>query len=320
MSVTVRSLSRHFGETRAVDNISFSVGKGEVVGFLGPNGAGKTTTVRLITGFLSPTAGSIEVGGINVLDDPYAARKMIGYLPEENPLYQDVDVIDYLMFIAKLQGVPTQDIGPRLSEVITVFGLKGVQHLDIGRLSRGFRQRVGLAAAMVQDPPILIFDEPTNGLDPNQVIEFRRFISGLGKEKTVIISTHHLPQAQELCSRVIIIDRGRIIANAPIPELQRNFQGRDTFVVEIETPPEHTSEAVQEVLKSLDHIEGIVPIPEANQGTSLHKFYIVSRKDLDIRREIFRICVEKQWVLLDLHRQFTRIEGIFHRLTGGVAA
>ena len=316
MPVTVKNLSRSFGNTKAVDNISFSVGKGEVVGFLGPNGAGKTTTVRLITGFLSPTGGLIEVNGVDVKDDPYEVRRMIGYLAEENPLYTDFDVIDYLEFIAKLQRVPKETIQKRIRKVIQIFGLETVKHLDIGTLSKGFRQRVGLAQAMIQDPPVLILDEPTNGLDPNQTIEFRKFINQLGKEKTVIISTHHLPQAQEICNRVIILDKGKIIADAPIPQLQREFQGSDTYFIEVETQ-NGVAVGVEGALCAVRQIEGVVPIPDVEANHSTKKFYIVSQKDIDVRREIFRLCVERGWILLDMHRHYARIEGIFHQLTGG---
>jgi ABC-2 type transport system ATP-binding protein len=319
VSVTVRNLTRHFGETKAVDDISFTIGNGEIVGFLGPNGAGKTTTVRLITGFLSPTSGTIEVNGLKVKENPYEVRRMIGYLAEENPLYPDVDVVEYLTFIARLQGVEKSHIKRRVDTVTEIFGLESVQHLDIGRLSKGYRQRVGLAQALIQDPPLLIFDEPTNGLDPNQIIEFRKFIGNLAKDKTVIISTHHLPQAQEICNRVIIIDKGKIIANGPIADLQREHQGRDTFLVEIEIPNGSAATSVESALKSLDNVEGIVPIPDMEKNGTIAKFYIVSRKDLDVRRQIFRLCVEHQWILLDIHRQYVRIEGIFHQLTGGDA-
>lgn len=186
MSIVVKNLTKSFGAVKAVDNLSFEIEKGEIVGFLGPNGAGKTTTARLITGYLRPTTGTVEVNGISVREKPLEIRQLIGYLPEENPLYPDMDVIDYLELIAQLQNVPGKQIKPRIREVVRVFSLNDVKHVSIGHLSKGFRQRVGLAQAVVHDPPVLILDEPTNGLDPNQTLEFRNYISDLARTKTII--------------------------------------------------------------------------------------------------------------------------------------
>ena len=317
MSVIVRNLTKYYGKTRAVDNISFEVDAGEIIGFLGPNGAGKTTTVRMITGYLSPTSGTIEVHGQDVRRNPYKVRRMIGYLPEENPIYPDMDVIDYLEFIAKLQNLPKNDIPSRISEMIKLFDLGDVKHMDIAQLSKGYRQRVGLAQALVHDPPVLILDEPTNGLDPNQIKEFRKILSEMGQRKTVILSTHALAEVQALCNRVIIIGRGRILADASIVELQEKFQGREGFLVEFEKSSHYTSENLQRTLESLHSIAALAPLSAANDGDNVIKFYVESQKNVDIRKQIIQLCIDKRLGLIDIHRQRVRIEEIFHQLTTG---
>ena len=316
MSIVVKNLTKYFGKTKAVDNLSFEVEPGEIIGFLGPNGAGKTTTARMITGYLAPTSGTIEIHGKDIQKDPYEARKMIGYLPEENPLYPDMDVVDYLDFIARLQGVNPKNILRSIKEVVKIFQLQDVKHLDIGQVSKGYRQRVGLAQAVIHDPPVLILDEPTNGLDPNQVVEFRNFIRNLAKRKTVILSTHALAEVQALCSRVIIIGKGRILADASIEELERKFKGREGFLVEVSPNDSVTVEIVQRYLESVENIEAVASLSTSDEHETM-KFYIESQGNRDIRRQLFNLCVEKRWTLLDMHRQRVRIEDIFQQLTMG---
>lgn len=313
MSVVVKHLSKQYGHVRAVDDFSFEVRPGEIIGLLGPNGAGKTTTARVITGFLTPTAGTVEVHGKNVATHPNDVRRMIGYLPEDNPLYPEMDVIDYLEFIGRLQRIPNSQLRGRVREVLGMFGLDRVKHLPIGSLSKGFRQRVGLAQTMVHDPKVLIFDEPTNGLDPNQVIEFREFISKIGHEKTVILSTHILGEVEALCSRVIIIGKGKLLEDAPIEHLQQKFQGRQEVFVELETADGWTLTSVQKKLESLDQVVAVASL--SRDGERTKTFFIESLREADIRRQIFRLCVDNGWTLIDLHRGRVQIEDVFHQLT-----
>ncbi|HZY09693.1 MAG TPA: ATP-binding cassette domain-containing protein [Bacteroidota bacterium] len=315
MSVVVKHLTKYFGQVKAVDNITFKIDPGEVVGFLGPNGAGKTTSIRIITGFLKPTSGTVEVNGLNVQKNPYQVHRLIGYLPEENPLYPDMDIIDYLDFIAKIQDVPKRNIPDRIRAVLDTFQLQEMKHIDIGALSKGYRQRVGLAQSMIHDPQILMLDEPTNGLDPNQILEFRRFVKELKGDKTIILSTHALSEVQALCDRVIIIGRGKIIEDTSIHDLQRKFEGRLGFLVELESPNGSSIEEVQEYLENLSAIEAVAALSGNEDGDKILKFYIESRNDADIRKEIFQLCVDRNLVLLDLHRQHLRMEDIFHQLT-----
>ena len=317
MSVVVKQLVKYFGETKAVDNLSFEVRPGEVVGFLGPNGAGKTTTMRIITGYISPSSGTVEVNGKDVRKDPYSVRRQIGYLPEENPIYSDMDVIDYLEFTAQLQDVPKKDMPRRIREVITTFNLTDVKHRDIGQLSKGFRQRVGLAHALVHDPPVVILDEPTSGLDPNQVFEFRNFIGRIAKNKAVILSTHALPEVQAVCNRVIIIGKGKMLADSPIADLEKKIRGREVVLVAVERSAGVTAETVQRALETLESVEAIVPISGTDEGENTLSFYIESKKNIDIRKQIFKLCVDQGWTVVSLSKQRVRIDEIFHQLTTG---
>ena len=317
MPVVVKQLVKYFGETKAVDNLSFEVRPGEVVGFLGPNGAGKTTTMRIITGYISPSGGTVEVNGKDVRKDPYSVRRQIGYLPEENPIYSDMDVIDYLEFTAQLQDVPKKDMPRRIREVITTFNLTDVKHRDIGQLSKGFRQRVGLAHALVHDPPVVILDEPTSGLDPNQVFEFRNFIGRISKNKAVILSTHALPEVQAVCNRVIIIGKGKMLADSPIADLEKKIRGREVVLVAVERSAGVTAETVQRALETLESVEAIVPISGTDEGENTLSFYIESKKNIDIRKQIFKLCVDQGWTVVSLSKQRVRIDEIFHQLTTG---
>lgn len=319
MSVVVKNLTKYYGETKALDNLSFEVKPGEIVGLLGPNGAGKTTTARIITGFLSPTSGTVEIFGKDIQKFPYDTRRMIGYLPEENPLYPDMDVIDYLEFVAKLQDVPSRDIPRRIKEVVRMFDLAEVKHKDIAWLSKGYRQRVGLALAMVHDPKVLILDEPTNGLDPNQIIEFRSFIAKLSRDKAVILSTHALPEVQVVCTRVLIIGRGKMLTDTPITELQKKYEGREGFVVEIEAANGLSPDSVQQIFQTLNNVQAVAQLQKPADGLNVFKFYLESKKNEDIRRDIYHTCVRNNWTLISLNKQHILIEEIFHQLTKGKA-
>ena len=312
MSILVSNLSKFYGDAKAVDDISFEVHSGEILGFLGPNGAGKTTTMRIITCYLMPSAGSIKVEGLDILEESLEVRRLVGYLPEQNPLYLDMNVLEYLEYTAQLQGVGKEMIPRRLREMVGVCGLGEMKHKDIGQLSKGYRQRVGLAAAMIHDPKVLILDEPTSGLDPNQIVEIRSLIRDIGKQKTVVLSTHILPEVQATCNRVVIINRGKIVADGPIEDLQRNMQGGEKIAVELETPDGQSFAMICEQVKAIPAVDTVSLIDERN---GIKKFSIGTSRAADIRRDLFRLCVSKGWDLLELHREQTSLEDIFRLLT-----
>jgi len=312
MSILVNKLSKFYGNAKAVDNISFEVHSGEILGFLGPNGAGKTTTMRIITCYLSPSGGSIQVEGHDVHSDSLAVRKLVGYLPEQNPLYHDMNVLEYLEYTAQLQGVPKPLIPRRMREMVDACGLSEMKHKDIGHLSKGYRQRVGLAAAMIHDPKVLILDEPTSGLDPNQIVEIRGLIQALGKQKTVILSTHILPEVQATCNRVIIINRGKIVADGPIEDLQRSLHGGEKVILEVEVPADQSFDLISVQVKNIPSIETVSLIDERD---GVKKFSIETTDATDIRKDLFQLCIQKGWDLLELHRVQTSLEDIFRQLT-----
>ncbi len=312
MSIIVSNLTKSYGSVKAVDEISFEVHHGEIVGFLGPNGAGKTTTMRMITSYLSPTSGNISIEGKDIREYSLETRKLIGYLPEQNPLYHDMNVLDYLEFTARLQGVPKTNTNRKVREMIGVCGLSDVKHMDIGQLSKGYRQRVGLAQAMIHDPKILIMDEPTSGLDPNQIVEIRNLIRQLGREKTVILSTHILPEVQATCNRVLIISHGKIVADGTPTELQSGFQGNERVFVEIEKPEGFNFELLQIKLNIIPSVKQISLIDDRDKSMKLK---LEIEKGVDVRKQVFQICVENRWNLLELHREQTSLEDVFHELT-----
>ncbi len=312
MSILVNNLTKYYGDAKAVDGITFEVHSGEILGFLGPNGAGKTTTMRIITCYLSPSSGSVKVEGHDIQTDSLAVRKLVGYLPEQNPLYLDMNVLEYLEYTAQLQGVPKSLIPRRMKDMVEACGLGEMKHKDIGQLSKGFRQRVGLAAAMIHDPKVLIMDEPTSGLDPNQIVEIRSLIQELGKQKTVILSTHILPEVQATCGRVVIINRGKIVADGPIADLQRSLHGGEKIILEVEVPEEQSFEMISVQVKQIPAIETVSLINERN---GVKRFSVETSDATDIRKDLFNLCVEKRWGLLELHRIQTSLEDIFRQLT-----
>lgn len=312
MSIRVQNLTKAYGEKKAVDAISFEVHSGEIVGFLGPNGAGKTTTMRVITGYLTPSEGTVEVLGTNVLENSLEVRRQIGYLPENNPLYNDMNVLEYLEFSALLNGVPKQEVHRHIREMIGVCGLTGVKHMDIGQLSKGYRQRVGLAQAMIHDPKVLILDEPTSGLDPNQIVEIRNLIRQLGREKTLILSTHILPEVQASCSRVIIINKGKIVADGSTNDLQSRFQGNEQYYVELEKPDGESSETIRVHFQNIPSVTSVETLGEFN---GMMKLRIETLRGTDVRKHIYQLSVRNNWTLLELHREQTSLEDVFHELT-----
>jgi ABC-2 type transport system ATP-binding protein len=312
MSIRVNNLSKYYGSTKAVDDISFEVHSGEILGFLGPNGAGKTTTMRIITCYLSPSVGEVEVEGKDIFKHSLEVRRVIGYLPEQNPLYLDMNVLEYLEYCAQMHNVAKNLIPRRMKEMVEVCGLGEMKHKDIGQLSKGYRQRVGLAAAMIHDPKVLILDEPTSGLDPNQIIEIRNLIRQLGKQKTVILSTHILSEVQATCSRVIIISRGKIVADSPIDELHRQMHGGEKIYLEVEIPDGQSFDMISVQVKAIPAVHTVSLVNERN---GVKKLFIEAGKETDIRKDLYKMCVEKGWYLLELRREQTSLEDIFRQLT-----
>src|ERR1017187_3522585 len=251
MDISVNGLTKLYGAQKALDDVSFHVKTGEIVGFLGPNGAGKTTAMKIITCYLAATSGDVMVGDYSVKENPQEVKRLIGYLPEHNPLYLDMPVMDYLEFSALLQGVSKAMVQQRIREMIKVCGLNVEKHKKIGELSKGFRQRVGLAQAMIHDPQVLILDEPTTGLDPNQIVEIRKLIKELGKQKTVILSTHILPEVEATCDRILIISKGKIVADGTSENLRKQTQGRELLRVRIEDGKR------DEVIRSLQMLDQV---------------------------------------------------------------
>lgn len=312
MAIAVRNLVKVYGREKAVNDISFDVKTGEILGFLGPNGAGKTTTMKIITCFMPQSSGSVSVDGLDVTSQSHEVKRRIGYLPEHNPLYLDMNVLEYLEYCARLHGLRSERLRERQREMIDVCGLGDVRHKDIGELSKGYRQRVGLAQAMIHDPEVLILDEPTSGLDPNQIVEIRNLIRRLGRAKTVILSTHILSEVQATCDRVIIINEGSIVADGTPAELQQNFRGSETLSVEIKAPVANPLTDLLPKLKELPQVENV---ELRGSDAHVHKFLIHTTRGSDVREELFRRAVASNWVLLEMSRQTTSLEEIFHRLT-----
>lgn len=314
--IEARDLGKRYGNFEALKGLSFEVKRGEVVGFLGPNGAGKTTTMRILTGYLRPTRGSALVAGTDVATDPMLTRARIGYLPESAPLYEDMMVIDYLHFAANIREVEADAARTRIKELVERCGLSEVIGKDIRQLSKGYRQRVGLAQAMIHDPEVLILDEPTSGLDPNQIVEIRELIRDVGQDKTVILSTHILPEVQATCDRVLIISEGKLVADDTPDGLSERESGviiNVSVAARNGVPVEHAA-----VAKAFEGLAGIRKVKEAEgEGEGVHAFRLSAGSEADVRPDIFRTVVDHDWVLLDLHREQVSLEDTFRRLTRG---
>ena len=300
MSVKVEQLTKQFGSQKAVNSLSFSAKKGEILGFLGPNGAGKSTTMKMITGYLQPSSGLISVCGHSPVKQAKQVQSKVGYLPEHNPLYKDMYVKEYLHFIARLHKV--SKASQVVKDRIEWTGLEREQHKKIGALSKGYRQRVGLAQALLHDPEVLILDEPTSGLDPNQLVEIRGLIKKLGQEKTVIFSTHIMQEVQAICDRVVIINRGKLVADDPIDQLQKRLQGDTIVQVEFDK----TTQA--ELLMS---IEGVNSVKNIGQNS----WEVSAKSDQDTRPAIFQYAVDNDLVLLGMQQSNLSVEDVFQELT-----
>jgi ABC-2 type transport system ATP-binding protein len=306
--VSVKNLTKTFGRTVAVDDISFEVSRGEVLGFLGPNGAGKTTTMRVLTCYLTPNEGSVTIAGFDILDDSLEVRRRVGYLPENAPVYQDMDVISYLDFVAEVRGIPRPDAPHRIEGMIETCGLEKVVGRNIGQLSKGYKQRVGLAQTLIHNPDILILDEPTTGLDPSQIIEIRELIKEIGRERTVILSTHILPEVEATCSRVLIINEGRIVASGTPEELQAVAGGEDAVYVSIKAGD-------APVIDRLAELESVSSVTRAGESGEYVRYVVKSKGREDIGEAVFKAVVDNNWKLNELRRERLSLEDIFLRLT-----
>ncbi len=314
MSIKVENLTKYYGQQTeaAVKDISFEVNTGEIVGFLGPNGAGKTTTVKMITTYLTPSSGSAYVDGLDTEEKSLEVRRKIGYLPEINPLYSDMNVLDYLKYVAELQSIDKSRINEAIKKMVKVCGLKDVKHKDIGELSKGYKQRVGLAQAMIHDPDVLILDEPTSGLDPNQIIEIRKLIKELGKKKTLMLSTHILQEVQATCDRVLIINNGEIVADGTPDSLQKQFQGKLNITLVLKKDPKAGKEKIIKSFESVKNVDTVKIISE--EGDAWH-LDITATKGIDIREELSKKVASLGMIMLELHQEETSLEDIFSQLT-----
>jgi len=302
MSVEVKNLTKRFGSQRAVDNISFRVAKGEILGFLGPNGAGKSTTMKIATCYLPPSEGTILVNGYDVTEAPVAVRRQVGYLPEHNPLYLDMYVKEYLHFVGGIYGLKGSGLKIRTQEMVELCGLTVEQGKKIGSLSKGYRQRVGLAQALIHDPEVLILDEPTTGLDPNQIQEIRALIKKVGQEKTVIFSTHIMQEVSAICNRVVIINQGTLAVDSTVSDLESLHKG------EVHTIAEFESAINSAMLQSIPNILTVETLPQ-------HKYRLRSRPGKDIRSAVFGLAAAHNWSLIGLRQEENSLEKIFQQLT-----
>ncbi|MBL46105.1 MAG: ABC transporter [Candidatus Marinimicrobia bacterium] len=311
--IKVKDLSKNYGTVEAVKSISFDLKDGEVIGFLGANGAGKTTTLKMMTGYLVPSEGSITVNGLDIINDTHAIQKQIGYLPELNPLYYEMRVFDYLEFLASIRNITGPLFKESLARVVEQCGLRGVVHKNISDCSKGYKQRIGLAAAMIHDPKILILDEPVTGLDPNQIIEIRSLIKSLGKEKLVFMSSHILQEIQATVDRIIIINQGEIVANGTNDELMTSFMGNVLLTMEVKGAK----------VDSIKHIQATLPnvkLVSYVKNKSIYTLQLEYDKNKDLREDIFKYAVNNKWTVLKMFPKTTDLEAIFRNLTTNGAA
>lgn len=309
MDISIENLSKSYGPQVAVDNISFRVKTGEILGFLGPNGAGKTTAMKIITCYFAPTSGSVKVGDYSIDQHPQEIKEHVGYLPEFNVLYPDMFIIDYLKFIARLHGIPKDKIPERVREMIQLCGLDKEKHKKIGELSKGYKQRVGIAQAMIHDPEVLILDEPTEGLDPNQIVEIRELIKKLGREKTVVLSSHILAEVEATCDRFLIINNGQIVGDGTAEELKKDTQRQEMLRLAVE---EGTRNEIYNALSALETVEE-VDMPDEDGAGNI--FQVKSKPDQSSKKAIFDMCVNKGWYISELTPVETKLEDIFRNLT-----
>ena len=305
--IQATGLTHYYGPRPAIDDVNFTVEKGEILGFLGPNGAGKTTTMRIITGFMPPTRGKVSLGGYDVVEQSREVRKRIGYLPETVPLYTDMTVSSYLKYMGTLRGMPPKDINRRIGDAVDLCRLGEYHKTIIGKLSKGFRQRVGVAQAIIHEPEVLVLDEPTIGIDPIQVVETRRLIQDLGKSQTVVLSSHILPEVSMICQRVMIINEGKIVAEDTPSNLAQRLQGVNRMEVEVGGPS-------NDVISALRKVNGVTDVSHrSTQGKDL--YMIQARGGQDLRDEISKAVVSSGWSLLSMQSVGMSLEDIFLKLT-----
>lgn len=325
--IEAKGLTKRYGAFRALDKVSFEVKRGEVVGFIGPNGAGKSTTMRILTCYLSATQGSAKVDNHDVFDEPLKVRESIGYLPQRANMYGDMGVLEYLRFAAELRGIDDATFKKRMKEVVEVCGLGNVLGKDIRTLSHGFRQRVGLGQALLHNPPVLILDEPTSDLDPNERAEVIEYIRRVGKDRTIMLSTHNLNEVEQACARVIIVSKGRIVADGSIDEV-RARGGRVSYLVDIDAKQAvelgknyrqslQAPQSASQVEQALEDIDGVLSVSERPNLGDSYKFELKGTKDTDLRSEIYSLCVQKGWLLHSLERRLPSLDDVFKLLTRG---
>ncbi len=307
--ISINKLTKYYGEFCALDSIDFKINKGEILGLLGPNGAGKTTTLRLLTCYLDPTSGTIDVKDFNIADNPLEIKELIGYLPESAPIYPDMITYDYLNFVAEIRGINPDKKAQRIQELVEICGLYEIMHKFINELSKGYKQRVGLAHAMMGDPEILVFDEPTAGLDPNQIVEIRELIKKIGKEKTVVLSSHILSEVEATCDRVVIINRGKIVADGTVDDLKKSgSKGTDVHLAFKDAEFDDIKEALKDV-------KDVKNISENSVEDGVIYVTVKSSSDSDLRPEIYKIIKKKNWMLMEFTRKTQSLENIFRELT-----
>jgi ABC-2 type transport system ATP-binding protein len=306
--IEVENLTKRYGPTLAVSDVTFEVQKGEILGFLGPNGAGKTTTMRVITGYLPPSEGRVRVAGYDVVEEPLEAKRRTGYLPESPPVYPDMTVTEYLAFVGRIKGIARRELKSRLAEISERCAVTDVMNRQIGKLSKGFRQRVGLAQALIHNPEVLVLDEPTAGLDPKQIIETRQLIKGLAGRHTIILSTHILPEAAKTCQRVVVINAGKIVAVGTPDELTRRLQGFETILLTVEG-------LAADVKEKLQRVEGVNLVQPRDTSDGRVTYEVHAEKGKDVRAELARAVVESHWKLYELKTSGLSLEDIFLKLT-----
>jgi len=312
--ISVQNLTKRYDRNVAVNDISFEVGKGQIVGFLGPNGAGKTTTMRILTCFMPPTSGRATVAGYDVLEQPLEVKRRIGYLPETPPLYPEMEVHEYLAFVARLKGIPEGDVARRVAEVSRRCAVDDVSRKLISKLSKGYRQRVGLAQAILHNPDVLILDEPTAGLDPKQIHETRQLIRSLAGEHTIILSTHILPEVEQTCDHVIIISRGKIVAQDTVENLTSRLRGQEAVLLEV------AGAGVEEIRSSLAALPGVARVTHRESRDGLHSFEVESAPGQNVRASLARRVVEHGWSLHELRSLSMSLEQVFLELTASEKA
>ncbi len=308
--IEVKNLTKRYGNNVALDNVSFSVEEGKILGFLGPNGAGKSTTMNIVTGYLSSTEGTVTVGGYDILENPNEAKKLIGYLPEIPPLYMDMTVKEYLNFMYDLKKV-TLPREQHIHEICRLVKIQNVYKRLIGNLSKGYKQRVGIAQALLGNPPVLILDEPTVGLDPKQIIEIRKLIKDLGRNHTVILSSHILPEVQAVCERVIIINNGKLVADGATDRLAHDLSADHRLIIRVEGPENQVLHAIT----GLNHVKEVLSHGEKEPGVC--EYSVETDMDYDIRRDLFALLTRKGWPLLAMRNTDLTLEDIFLQLTSG---